>query len=751
MEVLDIYTVAKSYDPTQTTALRNAFARDMNKRFLEITSAIREGVDKRDCFGLKKDVLTLQVIPPEFRQFAFLRDPEKVEAFMAWLQQQVDRGLLKVGVFQQVGTAIEAAWTNMYVFDSYKRGVIRARYELQKAGMTIPPIDDINLFMNTPFHMDRCFINGNVKIFTSKGWKKIKDVIVGDLVLTHNMRFRKVTSLIRTPKQIPDVVNIGLKYQGNSKYEKEKLSIIATNGHPFLTNKGWVNIDKIQIGDKVKYLASYCKTCEEEIPYWRTYCSTKCNGKDSAKTSGWGKNDAKRKEVNKLISEGRKQAFKNGSLNCFEVTKSANKRTVELAKEGKLWLQNLSKQQMEEMQTLAYNGKKEDIEQGLFGFQNEDIRTKAIDKGSLVVRERIKNGDWTLQRPVVREKAIENAKVSVSKLVKEGNWGTQREWHQEKVIEGIAKYRRNLHKKFIRKGAGQTKIELKLANLLDNIGIKYTSEYNIGKYIVDFALPELYIAIEADGDYWHKTRQEQDAFRQKKIEDKGWTVLRFSESEINNKIELVEDELRRVICNHTGQYNTMELEVCSIKKYKVKSPRMLYNLSVEDDESYIVNGFVVHNCGLLFTRVYTELKNITSAMDLQISKVLSQGLIDGDGPRLLARKLISTINGTGMGDLGLTDTLGRFIPAQRRAEMLARTEIIRAHHQATIQEYRNWGIEGITVLGEWMTAGDERVCFRCSSLQGKIFTLDEIEPMIPLHPMCRCIALPWIKELQKYY
>jgi SPP1 gp7 family putative phage head morphogenesis protein len=103
-----------------------------------------------------------------------------------------------------------------------------------------------------------------------------------------------------------------------------------------------------------------------------------------------------------------------------------------------------------------------------------------------------------------------------------------------------------------------------------------------------------------------------------------------------------------------------------------------------------------------------------------------------------------------MGDLGITDTLGRFIPAQRRAEMLARTEIIRAHHLATIQEYRNWGVLGIYVKGEWKTAGDDRVCSQCASLEGNIYTLDEIESMIPLHPNCRCIALPYIEELNKY-
>jgi SPP1 gp7 family putative phage head morphogenesis protein len=81
---------------------------------------------------------------------------------------------------------------------------------------------------------------------------------------------------------------------------------------------------------------------------------------------------------------------------------------------------------------------------------------------------------------------------------------------------------------------------------------------------------------------------------------------------------------------------------------------------------------------------------------------------------------------------------------------LARTELIRAHHLATIQEYRNWELLDIRVKAEWATARDDRVCPKCAALDGKVFTLDEIEPMIPLHPNCRCIALPWDEAIIKY-
>lgn len=145
--------------------------------------------------------------------------------------------------------------------------------------------------------------------------------------------------------------------------------------------------------------------------------------------------------------------------------------------------------------------------------------------------------------------------------------------------------------------------------------------------------------------------------------------------------------------------------------------------------------------GLLFTRTFNDLTGITTAMDGQISRVLAQAMAEGKGPREIARLLTRTISGP-VGDLGLTDTLGRFIPAERRAKMLARTEIIRAHADATLQEYKNWEVQGVIVKAEFITAGDDRVCVECQALEGQVFTIKEAEGIIPVHPGCRCVFLP---------
>jgi len=146
---------------------------------------------------------------------------------------------------------------------------------------------------------------------------------------------------------------------------------------------------------------------------------------------------------------------------------------------------------------------------------------------------------------------------------------------------------------------------------------------------------------------------------------------------------------------------------------------------------------------VLYNRVFTNLKEITVAMEHVIRTVLAEGLANGDSAKKIADKLVAAINGKGLGDLGITDSLGRFIPAQRRAETLARTEIVRAHHRATINQYRSYSDVGVYIMAEILTAGDNQVCPACNALEGNFYTLDEAMNLVPQHPNCRCIALPY--------
>ena len=51
--------------------------------------------------------------------------------------------------------------------------------------------------------------------------------------------------------------------------------------------------------------------------------------------------------------------------------------------------------------------------------------------------------------------------------------------------------------------------------------------YSSLNFSIDIAIPDLNIAIEYDGSYWHKGREEADAKRQKLLENEGWKFLRY--------------------------------------------------------------------------------------------------------------------------------------------------------------------------------------------------------------------------------
>jgi very-short-patch-repair endonuclease len=65
-------------------------------------------------------------------------------------------------------------------------------------------------------------------------------------------------------------------------------------------------------------------------------------------------------------------------------------------------------------------------------------------------------------------------------------------------------------------------------------------------YIVDFYCHEIMLAIEIDGDS-HLYKYEYDKFRQGKLEKKGITFIRFSDSEVNNNMFSVLLTLENVI------------------------------------------------------------------------------------------------------------------------------------------------------------------------------------------------------------
>ncbi len=77
-------------------------------------------------------------------------------------------------------------------------------------------------------------------------------------------------------------------------------------------------------------------------------------------------------------------------------------------------------------------------------------------------------------------------------------------------------------------------------------GVKFKRQRPIGFYIVDFFSAEIGLIIEIDGNS-HVNKGEQDKKRQSFLENKGYEFVRYSEGEVLNNIENVDDAIRNVI------------------------------------------------------------------------------------------------------------------------------------------------------------------------------------------------------------
>ena len=75
---------------------------------------------------------------------------------------------------------------------------------------------------------------------------------------------------------------------------------------------------------------------------------------------------------------------------------------------------------------------------------------------------------------------------------------------------------------------------------------------------------------------------------------------------------------------------------------------------------------------------------------------------------------------------------------EKRAPMVARTEVIAASNEGSLWRYEKEGIE----KAEFFAALDERTCDECMGFHGQEFTISEAHGLIPVHPNCRCTYIP---------
>lgn len=180
-------------------------------------------------------------------------------------------------------------------------------------------------------HMMTCF-PGRTPISTESGPKQIRNIKIGDRVLTHTGEYQPVIDTM-SKFYTGEMVKL---YYGRQKHSST--SITATSEHPILVErngiKSWVPMSDIVAGDIIFVNQSLCEKTSERIPYWK-----RVKRFHAERLRGIGNNSPLVRKIekpiiefcDKLILDGWKAvpvdmgirpdivAFKDGKVTLFEI------------------------------------------------------------------------------------------------------------------------------------------------------------------------------------------------------------------------------------------------------------------------------------------------------------------------------------------------------------------------------------------------------------------------------------------------
>lgn len=137
--------------------------------------------------------------------------------------------------------------------------------------------------------------------------------------------------------------------------------------------------------------------------------------------------------------------------------------------------------------------------------------------------------------------------------------------------------------------------EIEVADHLKRHKLDFLEQFCVGSRHVDFYVPKLKLFVEADGCHWHRDLQKD---RKRDLE----ILLQYPDHSILHCVFNRQGKLETCLLfdlatlNHAGAYEFVSIPITQIKHRQIGRTRPLYNLSVADNESFVANGVVVHNC-----------------------------------------------------------------------------------------------------------------------------------------------------------
>ena len=363
-----------------------------------------------------------------------------------------------------------------------------------------------------------CFVgNLGVNILTEKyGYKNIKDIKIGDRVLTHTGKFKRVLNTLSWYDKKYHGKFVKIKYKSKDRDGYRDFTLKLTPDHELLTDRGWVRAIDITSTDKLRHLYTSCKTCGK-----KTYVKPKRKGKDK--------------------------------LEGYFCSRSC------VAK---------------------------------YQWEDEKHVKNISEKSSRFMKEKWKKPTEDMYDNVRKMNVV------TSKLIEKGEFWAQKKENLEILQKNIAKINQKLQTN------RKSKEEAALYSKVKDIFPTAKEQHILEKWCVDIFIPELKVNIEYDGGghylpvYTGKHTMESFLSKQEGrdiyLEKCGYHILRYNTIPSDEQIK---QDVMRVAKNSNSEYCFDDIEITSVEVIKNgKAGYKLYDITVEDDESFVVNGIVSHNC-----------------------------------------------------------------------------------------------------------------------------------------------------------
>jgi len=266
--------------------------------------------------------------------------------------------------------------------------------------------------------------------------------------------------------------------------------------------------------------------------------------------------------------------------------------------------------------------------------------------------------------------------------------------------------------------------------------------------------------LELDIDEYNQRKEEKEAEReeqmaqaQAEVDAKAATVTPPKEPSRDKEFDKEtlpkvpgQERLQRCDCHVTEKLNA---------EYK-EFPDVAYETEDKDYELHEWLGFNYSDLKQDIDKAITNeefkfLKAITK-WDKQRGKlsqnqlqrfrtVLHEAFDTGKSVDWIAREVKEKVKPGNLLDIDNDGQVYEVLPERIRVRMIARTEATRVANQGTLDNYKSKGVEKV----RWLSTNDDRTSDICIENNGKVFTLEESQGLIPAHVNCRSTWIPVIE------